>query len=65
MTEKTDKFHAHEALHAAHIAIEMWCEHVEGAKWIEENKDLFDLAGKASDAMGAVYQAIGNSYDQE
>ncbi|MEO1114769.1 MAG: hypothetical protein AAFY05_20645 [Pseudomonadota bacterium] len=54
-----DKFHQHEALHTAHVVSQMWAQHVAQSQFVAANPELHDLAQKALEAMGAVYQAIG------
>jgi hypothetical protein len=55
-----DPFGIHEALHSAYIAQCVFDEQVAEHPAVSERPELAALAEKASDAIMAVYQAIGN-----
>jgi hypothetical protein len=63
MSETPDKFHEHEALHTAHVVMEMWDVHVQHSVWVDSHQHLAELADKAADAMMALYQAIGADHE--
>jgi hypothetical protein len=51
--------YTHEALHAAHIACDLWDSHVHDTRCAFEFPDVKDAAGKAAKEMYNVYQLIG------
>lgn len=62
MTEERDAYnqgYTHEALHAAHIACDMWDSHVCETRCAEQYPDVKTAIEKASQAMYDVYQLIG------
>ena len=54
--------YTHEAMHAAHIACDMWDSHVFSTRCAEEFSDVKEAIEKAADAMYNVYQLIGQKF---
>ena len=54
--------YTHEALHAAHIACNLWDSHVVETRCAEEFPDVREAIEKASDAIYYVYQLIGQKF---
>lgn len=54
-----DAFHAHEALHTAHVLMDCYGDHVADHPYVQANPELAGLAERAIEAMMDVYQAIG------
>ena len=59
MTDKLDEFHQHEAMHTAHVVMETWAVHVQDHPWVVADDKLSGLADAATEAMMALYQAMG------
>ena len=59
-----DKFHEHEALHAAHLVQDTWNDHVAEHPYVAADPELSKLAQDASKSMMALYQAIGQRQDK-
>ncbi|MBR0875020.1 hypothetical protein JQ633_32000 [Bradyrhizobium tropiciagri] len=57
--------YTHEALHAAHIAISMWDDHVLQTRCAEEFPDVRAATEKAAKAMADVYQLIGQKFKDD
>lgn len=57
--------YTHEAMHAAHIACDMWDSHVVETRCAEEYPDVRAAIEKASDAMYFVYQLIGQKFNDD
>ena len=60
MSDNLDQFHEHEALHTAHVVMDLWVDKVQEHPWVDSHQGLAELAEKATEAMMALYQAIGN-----
>ncbi|MBW3243500.1 hypothetical protein KUV57_12575 [Epibacterium sp. DP7N7-1] len=60
---KLDKFHEHEALHAAHLVLDTWNNHVAEHPYVSADPDLKRLADAASESMMALYQEVGRRQD--
>ena len=61
----SDEFHEHEALHTAHVILDTWDNHVRNHPYVDADPELVELADKASDAMMALYRAIGAKSHKE
>lgn len=62
MDEKKDLYnqgYSHEALHAAHIACDMWDSHVHDTRCADEFPDVKEAVEKAGIAMYMAFQLIG------
>ena len=55
---KIDKFHHHEALHAAHIATDFVSDHVLDHVWISSNPDLKEKAEAIVSDLYGLYKDI-------
>jgi hypothetical protein len=51
--------HVHEALHATYMAADVVDRHVVNAKAVVVDPALKEIADRASEALGELYQAIG------
>ena len=60
---KLDMFHEHEALHAAHLVLDTWNDHVAEHPYVSADPELKKLADAASEGMMALYQEIGRRQD--
>jgi hypothetical protein len=54
--------YTHEALHAAHIACDLWDSHVLQTRCSDEFPDVKEAAEKVAEAMFNVYQLIGQKF---
>ncbi|MCS3690977.1 hypothetical protein [Bradyrhizobium elkanii] len=57
--------YTHEAMHSAHIAIDTWDSHVLRTRCAEEFPDVKKAIEKAAEAMGEVYQLIGQKFKDD
>ncbi|PAY07203.1 hypothetical protein CK489_15505 [Bradyrhizobium sp. UFLA03-84] len=57
--------YTHEALHAAHITISMWDDHVLQTRCADQFPDVKVAIEEAAEAMGRVYQLIGQKFEDE
>lgn len=61
MDEYNDGY-THEAMHAAHIACDMWDSHLLETRCASEFPDVKEAIEQAAKAMGRVYQLIGQKF---
>lgn len=54
-----DEFHAHEALHTAHVLMDCYGDHVCDHPFVKAHPGLQIAAEQAMEAMMEVYQSIG------
>lgn len=59
MSEKLTDLDKHESLHTASVVLAMWNDHVFESAYVQSDEELWELAGKAIDAMHNLYSAIG------
>lgn len=52
----------HEALHSTLIAQDLWNEHVLSSRGVDLFSDIREAALEAADAMGRVYQLLGEKW---
>jgi hypothetical protein len=57
--------YTHEAMHAAHIALEMWDTHILETRCADQFPDVKEAIINASNAMQAVYQLIGQKFKDD
>ena len=57
---RIDAFHWHEILHTTHVLLTTFEAHVEEHRATQSDPELKKLASNVSDAMAALYQAIGS-----
>lgn len=55
--------YTHEALHAAHIACDLWDSHISETRCAEQFPDVKKAADVAAKAMYDVYQLIGSKFE--
>lgn len=56
---KLDEFHTHEALDRTYLCCEMFDTYVAEHPYVKADPQLAELCEKATDALYAVYNAIG------
>lgn len=54
-----DEFHAHEAMHVAHVLQNMVAHELEGHPAVAAYPEVSRLVGEVQDRLGELYQAIG------
>jgi hypothetical protein len=63
--DEYDDGYTHEAMHAAMIACELWDNHVLDTRCAEEFPDVKEAIEKAAEAMGHVYNLIGQKFKDD
>lgn len=58
-----DAFHAHEALRTCHVLTDTFFLHVAESPFVQAHFDLAKQANEVTQAMAALYQAIGRKVD--
>lgn len=62
MSDLYNDGYTHEAMHAAHIACDMWDNHVAETRCADEFQDVKEAIERAAHAMFFVYQLIGQKF---
>lgn len=63
MKDEYNDGYTHEALHSAHIALDLWRSHVLETRCADQFPEVRAAAEEAEAAMHKVYQLIGQKFD--